>query len=184
MIATSHGAMRHNGHANPLGRARRTCCNATQPFVGSVTSNIRTVVTFTSSAFDTTEPKDYFVNPCCFGDDLAKWLIEQFKHHRIAVDEEPGQEDYGWYVTFRANGTPHWFLFSFRSSPDGGEWIGFVERSGFFRSLMRRSAKDVEASAVKTIHLMFNAAPIIHNLRWHFRRDFDLGNEAQGQPEP
>jgi hypothetical protein len=32
-------------------------------------TQIRTVVTFNSSAFNTTQPKSYFINDCCFGDD-------------------------------------------------------------------------------------------------------------------
>ena len=35
----------------------------------------RAVVTFGSAAFNMAEPKDYFINPCCFGDDVANWLI-------------------------------------------------------------------------------------------------------------
>lgn len=40
-------------------------------------AKVRTVVTFESTAFNMAEPKDYFINPCCFGDDLAKWLIDE-----------------------------------------------------------------------------------------------------------
>jgi len=40
-------------------------------------SEIRTVVTFESTAFNMITPRDYFVNPCCFGDDLAEWLIRE-----------------------------------------------------------------------------------------------------------
>jgi hypothetical protein len=39
----------------------------------------RTVVTFESTAFNMAEPKDHFINPCCFGDDLATWLIEELR---------------------------------------------------------------------------------------------------------
>lgn len=78
---------------------------------------IRTVVTFTSSYFNTTEPKDYFINPCCFGDDVAKWLIEQFKDRGVDTDENPG---------------------------------------------------------------LLTTAPIIHDVRWHMERNFDLGNDVGG----
>jgi hypothetical protein len=39
-------------------------------------TTIKTVVTFKSSAFNMSEPKKYFVNSSCFGDDLAGWLID------------------------------------------------------------------------------------------------------------
>jgi len=34
-------------------------------------NEIRTIVSFNSAAFNMTEPKRYFINPCCFGDDVA-----------------------------------------------------------------------------------------------------------------
>jgi hypothetical protein len=43
--------------------------------MGAKNSEIRTVVTFESTAFNMAEPKEYFINPCCFGDDVAEWLI-------------------------------------------------------------------------------------------------------------
>src|SRR5580700_9256202 len=44
-------------------------------------SRVRTVVTFESTAFNLAEPKNCFINPCCFGDDLAKWLIGELRKH-------------------------------------------------------------------------------------------------------
>jgi len=32
---------------------------------------------FQSNAFNTSEQRDYFINECCFGDDLARSLIER-----------------------------------------------------------------------------------------------------------
>jgi hypothetical protein len=40
---------------------------------------MKTVATFQSSAFNTTVTKDYFINPECFGDDLARWLITRLR---------------------------------------------------------------------------------------------------------
>ena len=48
---------------------------------------MRTLVTFRSSAFNTTQPKDYFINPGCFGDDVAKWLMGEL---RAPVTKVPG----------------------------------------------------------------------------------------------
>ncbi len=58
-------------------------------------SEIRTVVTFQSPAFNTSERKDYFINDGCYGDDLARWLIEQLRSRGVQTDAEPGQEDFG-----------------------------------------------------------------------------------------
>jgi hypothetical protein len=61
-------------------------------------SEIRTVVTFESTAFNMTEPKDHFINPRCFVDDVAAWLIRELRKQGIGTDEKPGQEDFGWYL--------------------------------------------------------------------------------------
>jgi hypothetical protein len=145
-----------------------------------------TIVTFTSSDFNTTEPKDYFINTCCFGDDVARWLIDQFKGQGIDTDEKPGQEDFGWYVIFSVNAMPHCFVFSFRPSDDsgGGQWIGWVERCGALRTFLGRRTKNVDSSAVEVIHRTLTSAPIIHDVRWHSQREFDRGNEAGGELSP
>jgi hypothetical protein len=36
---------------------------------------VRSLVTFKSTAFNVMERRPYFINDCCFGDDVAKWLI-------------------------------------------------------------------------------------------------------------
>jgi len=53
-------------------------------------AEIRTVVTFESTAFNMTQPKDYFINACCFGDDLAEWLIGELRKQGIGTDEKLG----------------------------------------------------------------------------------------------
>jgi hypothetical protein len=40
---------------------------------------MRTIATFNSDAFNTTEEKDYFINPSCFGDDAARWLLNSLE---------------------------------------------------------------------------------------------------------
>jgi hypothetical protein len=65
----------------------------------------RTLVTFKSSAFNTSEPKPYFINPGCYGDDVAKWLTRELRGRGFKTDEEPGQEDFGWYFNFEHGDT-------------------------------------------------------------------------------
>jgi hypothetical protein len=55
---------------------------------------VRTLATFESSAFNTSEPREYFVNPGSYGDDLAKWLIAALRKAGLPTDEEPSQEDF------------------------------------------------------------------------------------------
>jgi len=38
-------------------------------------ANIQNCVVFKTSSFNTTVQKRYFINPSCFGDDAARWII-------------------------------------------------------------------------------------------------------------
>ena len=40
---------------------------------------IRTHVTFRSTRFNQTEPRAHFINPNCFGDDCAEWLVASLR---------------------------------------------------------------------------------------------------------
>jgi len=57
---------------------------------------LRTTVIFCSAAFNTRERKPYFINDCCFGDDVARWLVERLKSRGLTATR-PAQEDWGWY---------------------------------------------------------------------------------------
>ena len=77
-----------------------------------------------------TQPNDYFINPCCFGDDVAKWLIRELRRQGMEIDEEPGQEDFGWYLNFETAGVAHTFVIGHRQTgaTEEGTWIGWLER--------------------------------------------------------
>lgn len=85
---------------------------------------IRTVVTFESTAFNMAEPQDYFINPCCFGDDVAKWLIGELRKQGVEIDEKPGQEDFGWYLNFAVRGAGHCFVIGHRPTGESEEGRG------------------------------------------------------------
>jgi hypothetical protein len=118
--------------------------------MGTMDSEVRTVVTFSSTAFNTTEPKDYFINPCCFGDDVAKWLIVELRKQMVKTDEKPGQEDFGWYLNFEVTGSAHTFVVGHRhdGESDTGTWIGWLERKrGFVISLLGTGKRGIKLSA-------------------------------------
>ena len=63
---------------------------------------------FSSDRFNLSEPKDYFINDCCYGDDVARWLGERLQLRGWTV-AEPDQEDWGWYFDAR-NGQTTYFV--------------------------------------------------------------------------
>jgi hypothetical protein len=148
-------------------------------------SELKTVVTFESAAFNMAEPKDYFINPCCFGDDVAKWLIVELRKLGVEADEKPGREDFGWYLNFRLKGTEHTFIIGHRPTGDSeaGTWIGWLERSsGLIGSLLGGRKRGIQSAAVDIIDGILLSSPLIRDVRWHSQRDFDKGIEDRGAP--
>ena len=68
-----------------------------------------------TDAFEHREVKPHFINPCCFGEDLAAWLRQQLvmrlgMNYRIS---DPIQEDYGWGLWIRSERYPFWVAISY-----------------------------------------------------------------------
>jgi hypothetical protein len=62
---------------------------------------LRTCVTFLSARFNQTTPREYFINPGCFGDDCAAWLAALLRDSGASSVAEPWQEDWGWQARRR-----------------------------------------------------------------------------------
>jgi hypothetical protein len=143
-------------------------------------SEIRTIVTFEGSSFNMTIAKDYFINPCCFGDDVAEWLIGELRKQGMETAEKPGQEDFGWYLNFESAGIAHTFVIGHRphGETEEGIWIGWLERKrGLIGSILGGRRRGIQASAAQAIHQILTESPIIRDVRWHFQLDFDRGIE-------
>jgi hypothetical protein len=148
---------------------------------------VRTVVTFKSSAFNYSAPRDYFINPCCFGDDVAGWLAEQLRHKGYPADDVPGQEDFGWYFAFRVSDISYCFVIGNRPGDENteGEWIGWLERScGLIAGLLGGRKRNIQPAAVRVIHEILSNSPQIRDSRWHFLHDFRRGREEMGTSAP
>jgi hypothetical protein len=147
----------------------------------------RTVVTFKSRTFNTSEPKSYFINPDCYGDDLCRWLQQQLRGRGVATADEPGQEDFGWYVTFQSGSQQYCFVVGYRptDNPGDGDWIGEIERQvGLLGSLLGGRKRGIQPEAVEAIHAVLATADLVEQVRWHFACDFSAGREDQGRDHP
>ena len=151
-------------------------------------SPIRTVVSFTSTAFNKTEHRSYFINKGCFGDDVAKWLIGELRENGVNADREPGQEDFGWYFNFVVGEKAHTFVIGYRpgdEKDEEGTWIGWIERDrGLFGSIFRARKRGIDPLAIWAIHSILSVSPKVQDVRWHCQQDFDKGREELGTPAP
>ncbi len=147
----------------------------------------RTLVTFQSGAFNTTERRPYFINDGCYGDDVARWIIGELNARGVPTDPEPAQEDFGWYLTYRPGKVQHQFVLGYR--PGGKQhpavWLGFVERNvGLLGSLFGGRTRGIEPKALQVIHDVLSEAQVVSRVRWHRKADFDAGNEAAASTRP
>jgi len=147
---------------------------------------VRRNVIFQSTAFNTSEQKDYFINDCCFGDDLAHWLMERLRARGIHTDTEPGQEDFGWYFRFRAGKSGYCFIISYRPSegPRPGDWMCTIEReTGLLGWIFHWSRKrGIQPDAVEAIHAILSTSPQISGVRWFSDKDYETEENGQATP--
>lgn len=150
-------------------------------------ASIRSVLTFKSDDFNTSVQKNYFINPGCYGDDLAKWIIGQLQERGFETDATPGQEDFGWYLNFNAGHKPFTLVLGYRPGNERrpGTWIGWLEsKRGFAASFFGGRSRGLTPTAIEAIHGVLTSNPHIQDLRWHTRRDFDAGHEENGSSTP
>lgn len=124
------------------------------------------IVTFRSTAFNTTTPEKHFISRRAYGSDLANWLTYELARHNAAVDPMIGQRDAGWVVRFKFLRATYDFLARYRGGPD---WIGVLERRrGILGRLFHGRRKSVEFDAVRLIHAVLSSSELISDIRWHY----------------
>lgn len=166
----------------------------------SATDTEKTLVTFSSRAFNCSEPRPHFINPCCYGDDLAWWFAGRLRSRGFEVIGEPGQEDFGWFLGFRVGDAEHNLVMAYRPGDDevdedlrpvddpalrgSGDWLVSIERSrGLLESLFRKRRVGIKPEAILAVHEALTDTLDITNVTWHRPRQFDQGDE-QGSPHP
>jgi hypothetical protein len=65
--------------------------------------------------FEHREVRSHFINPCCFGEDFAAWLRQQFSPLQNVgfIFSEPIQEDYGWGLWATRKDDRFWIAISY-----------------------------------------------------------------------
>lgn len=148
---------------------------------------LRTCATFTSDAFNTTKAKPEFVHPENYGDDLARWFMTQFRDRKLAVDEEdPSQEDHGWYVTFTFNDLLYDLIVIY--APANGaaaRWLACIEKSaGLFGTMIGQRHRAVTAEVVQLINDILMHAEECRDVRWLYFDDVRRGNLEKASASP
>ena len=109
-------------------------------------------ILFETDRFNVSEVKKHFINPCCFGEDLAEWLRQKLIAKDVTAST-PGQEDWGWYL-FAQRGSDRYFLgvggHRKENSPAGneGEWRIIVEKRRSLWDRLRGRNKITNADPI------------------------------------
>ena len=129
-------------------------------------------VTFRSDRFNTSQPREHFINPGCFGDDVATWLIHELRARGVDVDPGPGQEDFGWFLRYRVGGIAHCFVLGLVPGDDHEApcWAGWFEREvGFLAALLGGRQRGVSPGAVAAVGDILASSAFIRDLQWTSR---------------
>jgi hypothetical protein len=95
-------------------------------------ATLRYDLLFETSQFNVLSPKEYFINPCCFGEDAATWLQEKLIEKGFEADV-PGQEDWGWYLQVGHGENSYFlgfggYLQENATAENTGEWRIMIEK--------------------------------------------------------
>src|SRR5215469_4162549 len=96
-------------------------------------------ILFRTSRFNLSKVGEHFINPCCFGEDLAAWLRVKLVEKGVEA-RQSYQEDRGWELPTTHGSDSYYLCMSGNSdepsaNQDEGEWRIIVEKK---RSLGRR----------------------------------------------
>lgn len=127
-------------------------------------------ILFRTSQFNLSKVGEHFINPCCFGEDVAAWLIPKLADKHIET-AKPYQEDWGWELPAACKGNSYYLCMSGNAddpsnSQDQGEWRIIVEKR---RSLWQRLTGKGQIAAddplVTTVKEILSREPAIRDLR-------------------
>ncbi len=135
--------------------------------------NIQTCAVFKTSSFNTSVQRKYFINPSCFGDDAARWIMIELGIRGFRTDKVARQEAFGWHFAFDAGGVKHNAVIGYRpgSYGDEGEWICWIERKVGPVGVMLGRRKNVKPEAAKAIQDVLSSSPAITIVKFCDVRD-------------
>jgi hypothetical protein len=126
---------------------------------------------FETNRFNLSEVREHFINPCCFGEDVAAWLRAKLSERGIRASA-PDQEDWGWYLGVEYGGSSYLVGVGGNAAESGedrndGEWRVLVEKHRSFWDRVRGRgllAPDDELLAV--LRAILDAEPDFRNVRF------------------
>jgi hypothetical protein len=126
-------------------------------------------ILFKTSRFNLSRVDEHFINPCCFGEDLAAWLRIELVNNCVESGL-PGQEDWGWYLQVKHDGNAYFLGMNGNAEENSanvndGEWRIIVKKN---RSIWQRirgmGAVTVEDGMFALIEKILRGEPDIRQV--------------------
>ena len=95
-------------------------------------SRIAISLLFKTGRFNLSKVSETFINPCCFGEDLAQWLQTTLRQKKVDVPS-PTQEEWGWELPAANAGGRYYVCMSGNSdgeheNPNQREWRIVIQK--------------------------------------------------------
>ena len=102
-------------------------------------------ILFKTNRFNLSKVGEHFINPCCFGEDLAAWLRIKLSERNVEASEHY-QEDWGWELLTMQESDFYYLCISGNSdeltaNKDDGEWSIIVEKRRSIGQRLRGAGK-------------------------------------------
>lgn len=126
-------------------------------------------ILFNTGRFNLSKVGEHFINPCCFGEDLAAWLRLKLIERRIEV-LEPYQEDWGWELPVTCGSDSYYLCMTGNSdesstNKDEGEWRIIVEKRRSIGQRLRGTGKiEADDKMVRTVQEILRAEPSVREV--------------------
>lgn len=140
-------------------------------------------ILFETNRFNLSEVKEGFINPCCFGEDVAAWLRSALLEKGLKVIE-PNQEDWGWYIEANYRGNWHFVGIGGNADESGadrnqGEWRIMTEKSRSIWEKLTGTNKLAEDDELLALILeILETQPDFKNVRY----ERDAPNNSSNPP--
>ena len=127
-------------------------------------------IPFRTNRFNLSQVSEDFINPCCFGEDIALWFRAKLGEQHYDVSS-PWQEDWGWQLSAKREPNRYRLSFSGNSKgdsqdPNDGQWRIIVEkRRSIADRIHGRGKIGVNDAFVQTIENMLKSEPQIRDVR-------------------
>jgi hypothetical protein len=125
---------------------------------------------FKTNRFNLSKVGEHFINPCCFGEDLAAWLRIKLLERRVEVGQAY-QEDWGWELPAACGNDSYYLCMSGNSDElstdqNEGEWRIIIEKRRTIGQRLSGAGKiTANDEMVKTIEQILTGEPTVREVR-------------------